>query len=100
MGSAEVCAKKPMNVALFVGLTAGRRICCRVGLAEGDELKSNVLHFCAKKRSASRSGLSLPFGEAGAGIAGGSRGAQFVQFKETLAEVRLYARNRAAYDRA
>lgn len=41
-----------------------------------------------------------PFGEAGAGIAGGARGAQFTQFKETLAEVRLYARNRAAYDRA
>ena len=55
MGSAEVCAKKPMNVALFVGLTAGRRICCRVGLAEGDELKSNVLHFCAELRRASPS---------------------------------------------
>ena len=41
-----------------------------------------------------------PFGEAGAGIVGGARGAEFVQFKETLAEVRLYARNRAAYDRA
>lgn len=47
-----------------------------------------------------RVAMVAPFGEAGAGIAGGARGAQFTQFKETLAEVRLYARNRAAYDRA
>ncbi|WP_333590675.1 amidohydrolase family protein [Brevundimonas sp.] len=47
-----------------------------------------------------RVAMVAPFGEAGAGIAGGARGAEFVQFKETLAEVRLYARNRAAYDRA
>ncbi len=47
-----------------------------------------------------RVAMIAPFGEAGAGIAGGARGAQFTQFKETLAEVRLYARNRAAYDRA
>jgi imidazolonepropionase-like amidohydrolase len=47
-----------------------------------------------------RVAMVAPFGEAGAGIAGGARGAQFIQFKETLAEVRLYARNRSAYDRA
>ncbi|MBU4039157.1 MAG: imidazolonepropionase, partial [Alphaproteobacteria bacterium] len=47
-----------------------------------------------------RVAMVAPFGEAGAGIAGGARGAQFTQFKETLAEVRLYARNRGAYDRA
>jgi imidazolonepropionase-like amidohydrolase len=47
-----------------------------------------------------RVAMVAPFGEAGAGIVGGARGAEFVQFKETLAEVRLYARNRAAYDRA
>ena len=47
-----------------------------------------------------RVAMIAPFGEAGAGIAGGARGAQFTQFKETLAEVRLYARNRGAYDRA
>ena len=44
--------------------------------------------------------MVAPFGEAGAGVAGGARGAQFTQFKETLAEVRLFARNRSAYDRA
>jgi imidazolonepropionase-like amidohydrolase len=47
-----------------------------------------------------RVAMVAPFGEAGASVAGGSRGAEFVQFKETLAEVRLYARNKAAYDRA
>ena len=47
-----------------------------------------------------RVAMVAPFGEAGASIAGGARGAQFTQFKETLAEVRLYARNRGAYDRA
>ncbi|QTN19910.1 amidohydrolase family protein [Brevundimonas sp. AJA228-03] len=47
-----------------------------------------------------RVAMVAPFGEAGAGIAGGARGAQFVQFRETLAEVRLYARNKSAYDRA
>jgi imidazolonepropionase-like amidohydrolase len=47
-----------------------------------------------------RVAMVAPFGEAGAGIAGGARGAQFTQFKETLAEVRLFARNRGAYDRA
>ena len=47
-----------------------------------------------------RVAMIAPFGEAGAGIAGGARGAQFTQFRETLTEVRLFARNRAAYDRA
>jgi len=47
-----------------------------------------------------RVAMVAPFGEAGKGVAGGARGAEFVLFKETLAEVRLYARNEAAYDRA
>lgn len=47
-----------------------------------------------------RVAMVAPFGEAGAGVAGGARGATFTLFRETLAEVRLYARNRAAYDRA
>jgi imidazolonepropionase-like amidohydrolase len=41
-----------------------------------------------------------PFGGLGAKVAGGARGAQFVQLKETLDDVRWYAKNRAAYDRA
>ena len=47
-----------------------------------------------------RVAMVAPFGEAGAGVAGGARGAEFTLFKETMAEVRLYARNKAAYDRA
>jgi len=47
-----------------------------------------------------RVAMVAPFGEAGKAVAGGARGAEFVLFKETLAEVRLYARNKAAYDRA
>ncbi|RZJ94142.1 MAG: imidazolonepropionase, partial [Brevundimonas sp.] len=47
-----------------------------------------------------RVAMAAPFGEAGAGVAGGARGAEFTLFRETLAEVRLYARNKAAYDRA
>ncbi len=47
-----------------------------------------------------RVAMVAPFGEAGAGVAGGARGATFTLFKESLAEVRLYARNKAAYDRA
>ncbi|HEY4585406.1 MAG TPA: amidohydrolase family protein, partial [Brevundimonas sp.] len=47
-----------------------------------------------------RVAMVAPFGEAGAAVAGGARGAEFVLFKETLAEVRTYARNKAAYDRA
>lgn len=47
-----------------------------------------------------RVAMVAPFGQAGAGVAGGARGATFTLFKETMAEVRLYARNRAAYERA
>lgn len=60
-----------------------------IHLAEGNDI-------LVKARVA----MVAPFGEAGAGIAGGARGVQFIQFKETLAEVRLFARNRSAYDRA
>lgn len=48
----------------------------------------------------SRVAMVAPFGEAGKAVAGGARGAEFVLFKETLAEVRTYARNKAAYERA
>lgn len=63
---------------------------------------ASIIHLAAGTDILVRPRVAMvaPFGEAGAGIAGGARGAQFVQFKETLAEVRLYARNKAAYDRA
>ncbi len=61
-----------------------------------------VIHLAAGTDILVRARVAMvaPFGEAGAGVAGGARGAQFTQFKETLAEVRLYARNKSAYDRA
>ncbi len=46
-----------------------------------------------------RVAMVAPFGDAGAGVAGGARGAEFTLFREILREVRLYAANRAAYDR-
>jgi len=69
------------------GLFAGQAAI--INLGQG----SNIL---VKPRVA----MVAPFGEAGADIAGGARGAQFVLFKETLSEVRLYARNKSAYERA
>ena len=45
-------------------------------------------------------GMVVPFGKAGATIAGGSRGAEIVAFKTALADVRDYMKNKAAYDRA
>ena len=41
-----------------------------------------------------------PFGEAGATVGGGARGAEIVLLKEALSDVRAYMRNKAAYDRA
>jgi len=63
---------------------------------------ASIIHLAAGSDILVRPRVAMvaPFGEAGAGIAGGARGAQFVQFKESLAEVRLYARNKSAYDRA
>jgi imidazolonepropionase-like amidohydrolase len=47
-----------------------------------------------------RVGMVVPFGQAGAGIAGGARGAEIVALKAALQDVRDYIKNRAAYDRA
>lgn len=68
------------------GLFAGQAAVIR--LAEGPEIVV-----------ASQVAMVAPFGDAGARVAGGARGAQHTLFRETLREVRLYARNRAAYDR-
>jgi imidazolonepropionase-like amidohydrolase len=45
-------------------------------------------------------GMVVPFGEAGAGVAGGARGAEIVAFKNALQDVRDYMKNKAAYERA
>lgn len=46
-----------------------------------------------------RVAMVVPFGRAGAGVAGGARGAEIVAFKAALADVRAYMKNKAAYDR-
>ncbi|WP_394763173.1 amidohydrolase family protein [Phenylobacterium sp.] len=46
-----------------------------------------------------RVAMVVPFGRAGAGVAGGARGAEVVAFKEALADVRAFMKNRAAYER-
>jgi imidazolonepropionase-like amidohydrolase len=74
------------------GLFAGQAAVIHLG----PDLAGGVADILVRPRVA----MVAPFGEAGARVAGGARGAQFTQFKETLAEVRLYARNKAAYDRA
>jgi imidazolonepropionase-like amidohydrolase len=74
------------------GLFAGQAAVIHLG----PDLDGGVADILVRPRVA----MVAPFGEAGASVAGGARGAQFTQFKETLAEVRLYARNKAAYDRA
>ena len=45
-------------------------------------------------------GMVVPFGDGGAAVAGGARGAQIVALKAAFRDVRDYMRNRAAYDRA
>lgn len=45
-------------------------------------------------------GMVVPFGDGGANVAGGARGAEIVALKSAFRDVRDYMKNRAAYDRA
>ncbi|WP_409418336.1 amidohydrolase family protein [Phenylobacterium sp.] len=45
-------------------------------------------------------GMVVPFGDGGANVAGGARGAEIVALKTAFRDVRDYMRNKAAYDRA
>ncbi|HEY9235954.1 MAG TPA: amidohydrolase family protein, partial [Phenylobacterium sp.] len=45
-------------------------------------------------------GMVVPFGDGGASVAGGARGAQIVALKAAFRDVRDYMRNKAAYERA
>ncbi|MFI4966484.1 MAG: amidohydrolase family protein [Caulobacterales bacterium] len=69
--------------ALFAGQAAV------VNLAKGEDILTRA-----------KVGMVIPFGEAGAGVAGGARGAQIVALKTALQDVRDYMKNKAAYDRA
>ena len=73
----------PRSHALFAGQAAV------IDLARGDDLLTRA-----------RVGMVVPFGRAGAGVAGGARGAEIVALKAALQDVRDYMKNRAAYERA
>jgi hypothetical protein len=47
-----------------------------------------------------RVAMVVPFGQSGAAVAGGARGAEIVALKEAFDDVRDYMKNKAAYDRA
>jgi imidazolonepropionase-like amidohydrolase len=61
-----------------------------------------VVHLSAQPEAPLKARVAMvsPFGEAGAKIGGGARGAEFVLLKEALDDVRAYMKNRAAYERA
>jgi len=69
--------------ALFAGQAAA------IHLAEGPEILMKP-----------KVGMVVPFGDGGANVAGGARGAEIVALKSAFRDVRDYMKNRAAYDRA
>jgi hypothetical protein len=69
------------------GLFAGQAAVAHLGVQPEAPLKARVA-------------MVSPFGEAGAKLGGGARGAEFVLLKQALSDVRDYMKNRAAYDRA
>lgn len=69
--------------ALFAGQAAA------IHLAEGPEILMKP-----------KVGMVVPFGDGGANVAGGARGAEIIALKSAFRDVRDYMRNRAAYDRA
>jgi len=78
------------------------------GVAEGSKShalfagQAAVIHLSKGEDILTRArvGMVVPFGEAGAGVAGGARGAEIVAFRNALQDVRDYIKNKAAYDRA
>jgi imidazolonepropionase-like amidohydrolase len=82
-------------------LTAG-------GPGEGDKThglfagQAAVIHLAAEAGQPLKVRVAMvsPFGGAGAKLAGGARGAEFVALKAALQDVRDYRKNRAAYERA
>lgn len=82
----EDTAGVPAKGSAVGGLFAGQAAV--VDLAEGPDM-------LVKARVA----MVAPFGGSGAKVAGGSRGAEFVELKDIFEDVRWYAKNRAAYDK-
>ena len=72
----------PKSHALFAGQGAV------INLGAGEDIVTKA-----------RVAMVAPFGEGGAAVAGGARGAQIVALKQALDDVRDYMKNKAAYDR-
>jgi imidazolonepropionase-like amidohydrolase len=85
--AAEYTAGGPDGGDPTHSLFAGQAAVVHLGREPGAPLKVKVA-------------MVAPFGEGGAKLGGGARGAEFVILKQTLQEVRDYRRNKAAYDRA
>jgi len=68
-------------------LFAGQAAVAHLSVDAGAPLKAKVA-------------MVAPFGEGGAKLGGGARGAEYVVLKGALQDVRDYMRNKAAYDRA
>jgi imidazolonepropionase-like amidohydrolase len=73
----------PRSHALFAGQAAV------IDLAKGEDILVRA-----------KVGMVIPFGQAGASVAGGARGAEIVALKAALQDVRDYMKNKAAYERA
>ncbi|HEV2531852.1 amidohydrolase family protein [Phenylobacterium sp.] len=69
------------------GLFAGQAAVVHLGVGGGAPLRIKVA-------------MVSPFGNSGAKLAGGARGAEFVALKTALQDVRDFMKNRAAYERA
>ena len=82
----EDTAGVPAKGSAVGGLFAGQAAV--VNLADGPDM-------LVKARVA----MVAPFGGAGAHVAGGARGAEYVELKDIFEDVRWYEKNRAGYDK-
>jgi imidazolonepropionase-like amidohydrolase len=79
-------AGAPSKGSATAGLFAGQAAAIELGQGSDLLVRSKVA-------------MVAPMGGEGARIAGGARGAEFVELKAALDDVRWYAKNRAAYDK-
>ena len=82
----ENTAGVPDKGSATAGLFAGQAAVVELGEGRDMLVKARVA-------------MVSPLGELGAKTAGGARGAEFVELKEALEDVRWYAKNRAGYDK-
>jgi imidazolonepropionase-like amidohydrolase len=84
--NSEFTAGVPGKSSAVSGLFAGQAAVVNLGDGPDMLVKSRVA-------------MVAPFGEGGGKVAGGARGAEYVELKDIFEDVRWYAKNRAAYDK-